>query len=99
MLTKKILHLRPIEHTDMAAIAKETTTPVVTPPKLWYTARKNQVPVSYKKLRKDAKQKRNHSPEKTAQPYIRTREKKSGEESDSEEEYFDGTDMTIKQTW
>ena len=32
-----------------------------------------------------------------AQPYLRTNKKARGDDSESEEEYFDGTDMNIKQ--
>ena len=34
-----------------------------------------------------------------AQPYLRTDKKAMGDDSESEEEYFDGTDMNIKQAW
>ena len=57
------------------------------------------MPTSYKKKRAEARKRKNHSPERMAQPYLRTDKKARGDDSESGEEYFDGTDMNIKQSW
>ena len=76
---------------------------VVKSAKLWYAAKIGQVPTCYREVQKTWRQKRNYSPVKTAPLYIKKKRNRRQdgevEASESEEEYFDGTDPTIKQQW